>query len=89
MSVSNNSADLSSAQTPPSLPEFFSAHSGAAITGTSAKTIRVDCPPDAIEHGYQGKRYGLYSEATLRAWAASRSGGRGTGRKNLHGGASA
>jgi hypothetical protein len=86
MSVSNNSVNLSSAQTPPSLPEFFSAHSGAAITGTSAKTIRANCPHDAIATGYQGRRYGLYTEAALRAWAASRSGGRGKGRKNLQGG---
>jgi hypothetical protein len=68
LSTPNSTSPLS----PTQLAEFFSAHSGAAIAGVTPRTVRLYVKPDAIVYGHQGKRYGLYTEATLRAYAARR-----------------
>jgi hypothetical protein len=63
----------SSQLSPSQLPEFYSAHSGAAIAGVTPRTLRLFGPkPDAIVYGHQGKRYGLFRRETLEAYAAKR-----------------
>jgi hypothetical protein len=67
MSNSQCTADLSAGQS----AEFYNAHSGAPIAGTTAATVRNLITPDAIVIGHQGKRYGLYLRETLEHFKAT------------------
>jgi hypothetical protein len=67
MSTHQSSEELQAGQK----PRYFTARAGASLAGVAPHTVRKRIEPDAYLLAEKGdKTYGVYTEVTLRAFAA-------------------